>query len=378
MASKIGKILIIDDNLQNQRLADEILKDEGYTVLFANDGETGLEKVVEQEPDVILLDIMMPGIDGFEVCHRLKKQDSKYKNIKIIMLTAKTNVQDITTGFSAGADDYIKKPYEYEELIARVKTQWKLKKIEDDQRLSLSKSEHLAIIGKMVSGIAHDFGNILRVSSLFSIIQRKTKNIKNFLLEGDKDKALEMLAEIDDFSEHGIKSLDLGLSIVQGLMTYSSDAGSVKKIQKIFPLINAPLNILSRQIDSNKIKVALEVLDKNAEAHCNAAEIQQIVLNLLSNAIYAMNKTQERKLNIKLWTDLDSLHFSVRDNGIGIPEDIQSKVFNDFYTTKPNGEGTGIGLSNVQKIVKKHSGQVGLVSQPGNTKFTITLPKQKV
>ncbi len=125
--NKNGKILVIDDNQKNLDLAEDILSDEGYNVFLAENGEVGLQLAQEQQPDVILLDIMMPGIDGFEVCRRLKTPGSGLEAIKVIMLTAKDSADDVVKGLSCGAEDYVPKPYKSVELLARVKTQLELR-----------------------------------------------------------------------------------------------------------------------------------------------------------------------------------------------------------------------------------------------------------
>jgi PAS domain S-box-containing protein len=138
MPREKGRILVIDDHQQNLVLAEDTLNDGGYESLLASDGLDGMKIVTEQSPDVILLDIMMPKIDGLEVCRRLRSSEYNYDG-KIIMVTAKARTEDKVKGLDAGADDYITKPYEPEELIARVTTQYKAKKGEDAVRESESK-----------------------------------------------------------------------------------------------------------------------------------------------------------------------------------------------------------------------------------------------
>ncbi len=130
--NKSGKILVIDDEKRNLRLAEDILENEGYEVLLADCGEEGLRLAKKEQPDVILLDIMMPGMDGLEVCRRLKASGSGMERIKVIIVSAKAHTDDKVEGHEAGADDYATKPYDEVVLLARVKTQIRTKRAEDE------------------------------------------------------------------------------------------------------------------------------------------------------------------------------------------------------------------------------------------------------
>ncbi|NIN33602.1 MAG: response regulator, partial [Gammaproteobacteria bacterium] len=151
-------ILIVDDNPQNLKVLGNILREDGYVPVVAQNGPQALEFVQREKPDLILLDIMMPEMDGYEVCKKLKK-DKDAKDIPVIFLTAKTETKDLLLAFEVGGVDYVTKPFNSVELLLRVKTHIDLKKAEAE----LLKSVKLETVGILSAGIAHDFNNLLSV-----------------------------------------------------------------------------------------------------------------------------------------------------------------------------------------------------------------------
>jgi C4-dicarboxylate-specific signal transduction histidine kinase len=360
---KKGKILVIDDNQKNLDLAEDILSDEGYNFFLAENGETGLKLAQEHQPDVVLLDIMMPGIDGFEVCRRLKTPGSGLEAIKVIMLTAKDSTDDVAKGLNCGAEDYVPKPYKAVELLARVNTQLRIKLAEDALRNSLSKAEHLSIIGQMATGVANDLSqNIIRITKLFKDIATDAQTF-NF-------PAHECMSKC----QNGKNILEMLNTLAKGLIIFARGANSEHEIQSLVPVVKPVLVILSNTIKSKKVKVELEFIE-DAFVKCNAGEIQQVVFNLVMNAVQAMENSILKLLTVRTRIQDEQMLLSVVDTGTGILPENQPKIFNDFFTTRKTGEGVGIGLSTVKKIVTAHGGKIDFTTGiDKGTTFRVSLP----
>ena len=370
-----GCVLVIDDNQKNLDLAEDTLADEGYDVLLAHNGAEGLVAAQKYQPDVIVLDIMMPGINGLDVCNEIKYSEDALSSKKIILLTAKAQSEDILKGFSVGADDYLPKPYNTEELVARVRAQYRSKRSEDALRSDLSKTEHLAAIGNMAGSVAHDFKNILTEFQIFELIKSYSEEAKIAIQKGDLSDAEELMGVSLRLSEMGCKAVRFGQGIVNGLVSFTAGACSEQKVQQISSLVELPFHILSQKIRKERVEVSFDIDNSVPLVLCNSGEIQQVLLNLVANALYSMKGASHKWLKLKLWSDEKSVKMSLSDTGSGILDEAKPYIFDDFFTTKPEGKGTGIGLSTVRKIVKAHKGEISFISdQINGTTFIISLP----
>lgn len=374
-----GKILIIDDIEANLNFVEDVLSDAGYDVLLANNGEDGFASAEKNNPDVVLLDIMMPGTSGLEICKRIRQSNSSLASIKVIMLSASDGSGAVIEGLEAGADDYLAKPYKAGELLARVKAQYKTKKVEDALKTSLSQSEYLSAIGNMAASIAHDFNNVLtEIQLIFYLIRMQVEKGEVAFCEGKIEDTENFIKSIIESCETGHKGLQFGRTLMKGLKTFACDSHAEQEVQLLQPILEMPVDLLNRKIQQENITVNIEVESENIQVKCNAGEIQQVVLNLVTNALYSMKGLPEKYLTLRLWKNDKYACFSVADTGKGILDEIQPNIFDDFYTTKPSRKGTGIGLSSVKKIVDAHKGEVEFISEvdKGST-FSISLPLYK-
>jgi signal transduction histidine kinase len=368
MDSIIGKILIIDDHSSNRIICQENLGElDGHEIFEAENGEKGLEIAAEKNPDVILLDIMMPVMDGFETLKCLK-DDPALADIPVLMLTAKAETQYLVKAMELGASDYLTKPFQVEELVARTNTLLRLKKYRDQLKESVSSMMHEASLGVLSAGVAHDFLNILTGINRYKILEEQTERYKDIL----PPKFIKKLRSVWSTME---QCVTLGTKMCEGIKSYSSGSKQVQQVQQPLPHIMSPLNILKRQTNG------IEIVQDFAEVppiSCNGGEIQQIILNFLMNSIQSLNEDWPDKARIvlRLWEKQGKVLFSLSDNGKGItPENIE-KIFESHFTTKSTG--TGLGLANVKKIIKEHNGKLNVESEPGiKTKFTISFPAIK-
>lgn len=396
-------ILIVDDNTNNIQLLFDVMKTHGYNVLVANNGHSALNKVQAFSPDLILLDIMMPGMDGFETCRRLKA-DEKTKDIPVIFMTALTNTADKIKGFKLGAVDYITKPFHQEEVLARVNVQLKLRKLNrqlQQSQFQLMQAEKISSLGQLVAGVAHEVNNpvgfiagnleytrnyIQDLISLLNLYQIHLPNPPEEIIRKIDDIDLDFLLE--DLPKM-INSMNVGIEriteIMQSLRNFSRKDATEKKTADIHQGIDTTLMILSHRLKVNKVFPKIEVVKEYGDLpqiECYPGQLNQVFMNLLSNAIDAIEegiKASKSSIpQIRINTELidDSIKISIRDNGNGMSEEVRRKLFDAFFTTKPEGKGTGLGLSiSYQIITETHGGSLECFSSRGEgTEFVIHIP----
>jgi len=273
-----AKILIVDDDIDTVELLTKRLRAEGYHTSEAYDGEQALQQVVEYQPDLILLDIMMPKIDGYEVCRRLKGSEDT-KLIPTIMLTAKGKIPDKVKGLGIGADDYIAKPFDYRELSQRVR-HWTAVKMEVEERLTkirqlekeLIQSERLAAVGQTVASLAHYVKNIL------------------FGLKGGVYLVNEALKEDDtDSLKDGWDLVESNMGRISGLVLDLLEYSRERKpeYEKCFPneIADDVCKLSQESAKEYSIKIIKDFDPSMGEVVMDPKGIHRCLLNLVSNAI---------------------------------------------------------------------------------------------
>lgn len=357
-------VLVVDDVPRNIQIVGNILKHEGYAISFANSGKKAIEHARNNAYDLILLDIMMPEMNGFEVSEKLK-QHPDTSEVPIIFLTAKTDADSITKAFEVGGVDYITKPFNSRELLARVSTHIRLKKREEEQQaLNATKDKFFSII-------AHDLKNPFNALLGYSeLLLRK-------LPEFSYEKLQEMVNTIYASSR---KTYDL----LENLLIWSRT--QTNRINYNPAALNAA-TLARESFGVHKDAAAYkgigikEAIEEDVMVHADYGMITLVIRNLVSNAIKFTREGGEIRIEIVSYNS-DQALFCVHDDGVGIPEDKLDKLFNidESYSTKGTGEetGTGLGLILCKEFVQKHNGQIWAESnQEKGSSFCFILQKAK-
>ena len=400
-------ILVVDDNPTNLSVLCEVLSTQNYQISVAQNGEDALACANEILPDLILLDVMMPGIDGFETCKRLKASP-KTHHIPILFMTALSETVDKVRGLSVGAVDYITKPFIQEETLARIKVHLSLVKA----RTRLIQSEKMSALGQLVAGIAHEINNPVSfihgnleparhyAASLLSFVEvcQAQSELPDVVNKYADDLELEFVQQ--DFGLL-LDSMKIGTerirSVVESLRTFSCLDESEYKAVDIHKGLDSELEMLQHRLKPQQERARVTVI-KSYDAlpllSCYPSKLNDVFLILMTNAIDALDAKFMRSpssvsnglgmssvselpvLTIETSLQSNQIIIQIVDNGVGICKEIRSQVFDQFFTTKPIGQNSGLGLAIASAIVmKEHKGTLTFHSEVGRgTVFKVALP----
>ena len=369
------KILVVDDVQSNVLLLKALLGREGFNIIYAMNGTEALEKVKNESPDLILLDVMMPDMDGFEVAGRLKVEPSQAE-IPIIFLTALNDSASVVKGFQLGANDFISKPFRREELLIRVEHQLSLV---DARRIILRQTEELrkTIAGrdKLYSVIAHDLRSPM--ASIKMLCNTIMMSIEPGSVPAD---VFEMLEMANKTSEEVFSLLD---NLLKWTKSQLGKLSNVPQPVDVVGLVDGVLEVFRPIAESKSISLALENSIESVEVVVDIEMIKSVVRNLISNAIKFSHKDTTIIARVKMQQKENSeekeVVVIVSDNGCGIKEEDQPKLLNEathFTTFGTNSEeGSGLGLLLCKDFVTKNHGQLWFTSKPGvGSDFCFSLP----
>jgi two-component system sensor histidine kinase/response regulator len=352
---KKNKILIVDDAEDTVELLKKRFRAEGYETSEAYNGEEALQKVPEYEPDLIVLDVMMPKIDGYEVCQRLKA-DEKTKYIPILMLTAKGEVEHKIKGLDIGADDYMGKPFDYKELSARIRSLLSIKATHEKKVVE----EKTGALEQMIDEVAHEIRNPLTSIGGFA------RKVFNKLPEDDPNrKYMQMIIEDVAVLENMIKQL----------IELKSMEISQKEPVNINEVVTEALKVFEGETTEKKIRVTMDLPDNLPLLFIDKKLMKRALCNMIKNAIEAM-ETTAKELTIRTVLSGDYLDITIADTGKGIEKDKIKNIFDPMVSSKMFSP--GLGLTFALKIVQYHNGTISVESEPGKgTTFTIRFPVGK-
>lgn len=365
------KILIVDDVMSNVLLLKVLLTNEKFAIATASNGRQALEQVEKENPDLVLLDVMMPDMSGFEVAQHLKSNPNT-ADIPIIFLTALNSTADIVKGFQVGANDFISKPFNKEELIIRVTHQISLVAA---KRLILSKTEELqrTIAGrdKLYSVIAHD----LR-SPMGSIKMVLNMLILNLPSEKIGAEMYELLTMANQTTEDGFSLLD---NLLKWTKSQIGKLNVVYQDVDLVEVTDGVIEIFSMVASLKKIRIH-EMKPEKMMVNADIDMLKTVVRNLLSNAIKFSKENSEVLVKME---EVDGMAVvSVQDYGCGISEEGQKKLlhtdthFSTFGTN--NEEGSGLGLLLCKDFVVKNGGKLWFTSKEGEGSiFSFSIPVKK-
>ncbi len=351
-------ILLVDDIPENISVLYETLSDKEYLFAVATNGNEAFTAVETEKPDLILLDIMMPDISGFEVCQKLK-QDPKTSDIPVIFLTAKSELDDKVQGFRLGAVDYITKPFEAEEVKARVATHVRLRKSEQHLiELNATKDKLFSIIGHDLRG---PIGNI--------------RDALEMIMQG-----VIVTDMIEEFLESMSKEAKQTYNLLENLLYWARTQQNEME--------QNPENLFLQEITANMFELLgslaatksidlINDIDLHHTAYADKNMIETVLRNLISNAIKFT--PEYGKISVTTEIQNDTINISVIDTGVGISQENKVKLFSKslYYTTygTNNEKGSGLGLMLCKEFVERNNGKIRVESKVGEgSTFIVSLP----
>jgi signal transduction histidine kinase len=356
-------ILIVDDEHSNQFLLEGLLNAHDYNTLTASSGEECLEILKTQLPDLILLDIMMPKMTGIEVLERIMKSE-ELKHIPVLMVSAKTSTDDVEESLGKGAIDYIKKPFDETELLARVRVGIRLKENENHLKDMVQQREEIVRI------ISHDLRSPFAAINGFAGILLNDEN-----LTGEQKQSLSFIIDSVQFSQDYFNKLLSWTKLEHNNIQLNKTRISVSKI------INISGRILKKKATDKGIRLINDI-DEHIILNVDDTYFQQVINNLLNNAI----KFTKNNGTIRCYYSINNagIEVVVSDSGIGMPENVTPDMLfkTDIVKSRrgTGGEkGTGLGLGICKKILDAHGFDITFrKNEQGGTDFIILIPKNLV
>lgn len=366
------KILIVDDDRMNIRILSGILKSEGYVLAEVDSGERALEVYATFRPDLVLLDVMMAGIDGFETCRRLKREFGE-KSAPVIFITARSESDDVVEGLGAGGADYLPKPFKPKEVLARIRSHLQNQILsEQQQQLVDQLSKANAAKNRFLGMAAHDLRNPLA----------SIRGLAEFLNEGAVGPLTPDQRDLVETIHSASQSM---LEMVNELLDVATiESGELKlhlESSNLGELVGRCVGMINMEAAKKQTQVEYLPPEPAVSLVIDAAKIKQVIDNLLSNAVKYSPPGSVITAIVSPGAEPGYCSFAVRDQGPGIPDNERDRLFKDFgrLSIQPTGgeKSTGLGLAICRKIVEAHRGRIVAENLPGRgCEFRVTLPPQ--
>jgi len=358
MIKRKTKILVVDDEERIIKYIKHNLEKEGYEVFIAFNGVEALKFCKKNIPDLVLADISMPGMDGLQLLMELRR-NGKTSDIPFIFLTGLSDKMEVRKGMDLGADDYLTKPFEIDDLLSAVTARLekqkinlhKLKKTEEQ----LLRSEKLALMGQLSAGIVHELKNI------FTPI---VANIDMVLMDA-KSLDSQTLTRLKKVKSSSWQAVDM----LQQILEFSRKEKEFKKV-KIFNSLEKSLSLLDFHLRRNKIEIIKQYANQPVYVFANAGELEQVFTNLTLNACDEMKGGGTLTISVETHEEMQDnssascVEIRFSDSGSGIKPEILETIFEPFFTTKAEGKGTGLGLFMSHTIIEKHGGTIDAENEP--------------
>ncbi|HWQ54632.1 MAG TPA: response regulator [Bryobacteraceae bacterium] len=381
-----ARILVVDDNDTNRQMLRRRLERQGYGVGEAPDGRRALAALRAGSYDLVLLDIMMPEVDGFQVLQWMK-EDSALRDVPVIVISALDELKSVVRSIEMGAEDYLFKPFDPVLLRARIGASLEKRRLRNE----LVVQEKLASLGALTAGVAHEIRNPLNFVNNFAQLSvelaGELKEKLGNLPEGARAPLCELAADLElnlrKILEHGTRAG----SVVASMLLHSRGQSGERRPTDLNALVAEYVTLAyhgARAQDATlqacvttKLDPAVGMVDVSPQ------DISRVFLNIAGNAFQSLRAKGaaapgfEGALDVSTRDLGDRVEVRFRDNGVGIPEPHLPRIFDPFFTTKPAGEGTGLGLSlSYEIVVREHKGEVRAESREGQgAEFIVTLPK---
>jgi signal transduction histidine kinase len=379
-----------------------------YRVITARDGIRALRLATERRPDLLVLDVMMPGINGIELVRRLRESEVTSR-VPIIMVTARVGLDEKIKGMQRGANDYLYKPFSVAEFKARVSGLLRLQSMEGElqsrNRELESKNvrleelvihqEKLSALGELLAGTAHELATpIAYIASNARALEGYLVDLEIFvrkaltrLLEDESMQSLaekldleNILEDLGDLSRGFLEGGSRAEEIIRNLKAYSRRDAQTVSSTDLRACIESSLMLLAGQT-KGRVQIHREDDPQLPTVRCVEGQIKQVIVNLVSNAAHAIPKEGDIWITTRFHPggspgfSSACIELSIRDSGRGIPKELLDEMFRPFVTTKEGGSGTGLGLPIARDIVNRHGGQISVESEQGRgTTFTVYLP----
>jgi two-component system, NtrC family, sensor kinase len=388
------RVLIAEDDPVSRRLLESYLQKWGYSVTAATNGAEAWRHFQEGTFAIVITDWMMPEIDGLELIRRIRAaRRNGYTHA--ILLTAKSQKEDLIEGMEAGADDFLTKPFDRDELRVRLRAAERLIHLEHnlaeqnrilrETQAALVQTEKLASLGRLAAGVAHEINNpIAYVTNNLAVIRRDTKAALAALdarRRGDQAEAerLEAEADVDYLRENFARTCDKTLEglervrdIVRNLRDFARLDEADFKEADLNAALQSTIEIARHQLREKDVRLETD-FSPLPQVLCHPGKINQVFLNLIVNAIQACDRGG--RVTTRSRAESGGVIVEVLDDGCGISPEHRSRLFEPFFTTKPVGEGTGLGLSVSFGIVRDHGGAIEVESELGRgSTFRVRLP----
>jgi signal transduction histidine kinase len=386
-------VLVVDDLADMRDLIRGALQSVGYRVITAENGRAGLATAKRVKPDLVITDWMMPEMHGPALIRHLQSDES-LSGTPVILLTAKSDEESRLIGTEIGADAFLGKPFVQQELLSVARNLLHLKQKEKEvtaayaelrgAQAQLVLAQKLSALGRLVAGVAHELNNPTNfVQSNFEVSRRAMERVRDKLWEilpdGDDGAEARALFEpefdtIAQCSRHHQMGTQRISDIVQSLRAFSRHDQAATQRADLHEVLDDTLTILGSELQGIAITQDRGTLPRLT---CNPSQLGQVLMNLLTNAAWAARHTKAAdgpKIAISTRSEGDDVLVDIADNGPGIDPSVADTLFDPFVTTKPPGEGTGMGLAISWVIVRDHGGELRSASTAAGATFTMRLP----